>query len=133
MVSAAPKKLYRFKKLARKAIVSLAALACLHGCNVGSSEPLILSLTPGKDIVVVDGERVTFTVVTVDNAAGYKYSWGKFPENTPGISLEGLNTAVVTIPFSLADDKSRVYVDVTAADGSGDSAATQSIKVIPKQ
>jgi hypothetical protein len=111
---------------------SLLALA-LSSCRGASiRDPLIVSLTPDRDIVVVDGQSVQFTVAVVDAAKIDRFSWSRFPALGTDEPLSVLRTATVSIPFSLKDDGASISVIASATDGQIDSAAIKPIKVIQK-
>jgi hypothetical protein len=110
----------------------LLALALSSCMGASTRDPLIVSLTPDRDIVVVDGQSVQFTVAVVDAAKIDRFSWSRFPALGTDEPLSVLRTATVSIPFSLRDDGTSISVIVSATDGQIDSATTKPIKVISK-
>jgi hypothetical protein len=105
----------------------------LSGCMGASTrDPLIIGLTPQRDIVVVDGQSVQFTVDVTDAPRIDKFIWLKSLPLQGTEELPGLRTRTVTVPFSLKDNGTSIGVIVSAPDGQTDSAATMPIKVIPK-
>jgi hypothetical protein len=111
----------------------LLALALSSCMGASTRDPLIVGLTPERDIVVVDGQSVQFTVATADGARIDRFIWSRFsPALGTNEALPDLRTATVSIPFSLRDDGTTIGVIVSATDGQTDSAATKPIKVIPK-
>jgi hypothetical protein len=110
-------------------VTVLVSVAC---SGTGNSDALIESLVPQNDIVVVDGTSVRFTVSPLPGKSFANVFWVKILPNGSGIGLEGLTTATVSIPFTMADNGSSIYVGVTTPEGATDSAATRPIRVTPK-
>jgi hypothetical protein len=105
----------------------------LSSCDgVGTrTEPVIISFSPEKDIVVTDGQSIQFTVVTSNDAAA-KFVWIKLRANEFVESNYDLTTASVNIPFTLEDNGSSIGVRVYMPSGATDGAGTGPIKVVPK-
>jgi hypothetical protein len=110
-------------------VAVLVSAAC---SGTGNSDPVIESLVPQNDIVVVDGSSVRFTVSPLPGKVFARVFWGRYLPNGAGVPIEGLTTTTVSIPFTMADNGSSVYVDVLTPEGASDTAATRPIRVVPK-
>jgi hypothetical protein len=102
------------------------------GCSVGSSDPVLVSLTPQNDIVVVDGQSVQFTVVTIEDPSSTTVVWEKSSPDGRPTTLNGIKGTTVSIPFTLAENGYAVVATATAGDGRTESLATKPVKVIPR-
>jgi hypothetical protein len=112
---------------------SLLALALSSCMGASTRDPLIVGLTPDRDIVVVDGQSIQFTVAVAGGANIVQFNWSRFfPAQGTNEALPDISTATVSAPFSLKDDGTSIGVRVKAADGQLDAASTKPIKVIPK-
>jgi hypothetical protein len=110
-------------------VAVLAGVAC---SGTGNSDPLIESFVPQNDIVVVDGSSVQFTVSPVPGKAFAQVLWGKVLPSGAIAPIEGLTTATVSIPFTIAENGVSLYVSVYTSEGATDSTSTRPIRVTPK-
>jgi thiamine transporter ThiT len=112
------------------AVLTIILTGCFDGMGA-SKEDLIVNLSPQKDIVVTEGQSVQFSVVTTNDQAA-KFFWTKYKSNGMGVSLYDLNTATVSVSFTLEDDGGGISVGVKMPNGATASAGTGPIKVVPK-